>query len=140
RQFDLPGVLIRNAANVYTSGQLFGVLVVMLLGAIMVTNEFHYQTATATFLATPRRVSVIMAKFAAAIGLAAILWLLTTAIDIGIGTLVFRADGYSGGLGEWPVLRSIVLNLLAYAVWSVFGVGLGALIRNQVGATITAAA
>ena len=38
------------ATNLYTSGQFFGVLIVMLLGAIMVTNEFFHQTATTTFL------------------------------------------------------------------------------------------
>ena len=43
------------AANIYTSGQFFGLLFVMLLGMILVTNEFFHQTATATFLTTPQR-------------------------------------------------------------------------------------
>jgi ABC-2 type transport system permease protein len=30
------------------------------------------------------------------------------------------------------------LNLLTYAIWSVIGVGLGVLIRSQIGATVTA--
>ena len=46
---------INVAANLYTSGQFFGVLIVMLLGAILVTNEFFHLTATTTFLVTPRR-------------------------------------------------------------------------------------
>jgi ABC-2 type transport system permease protein len=139
RQFDPAPLLIRNAAAIYTSGQLFGVLLVMLLGVIMVTSEFHHQTATATFLTTPRRTDVIIAKFAMAVGLAAALWLALTAIDVGVGTLVLHAHGLGTGLDRWPVLRSVLLNLLAFAVWAVFGVGIGALIRNQVGATIAAA-
>jgi ABC-2 type transport system permease protein len=43
------------AANLYTTGQFFGVLLVLLLSAIIVTNEFFHLTATTTFLVTPRR-------------------------------------------------------------------------------------
>src|SRR5690606_23849466 len=38
-----------HAGNIYTSGQFFGLMLVMLLGILMVTNEFFHQTATATF-------------------------------------------------------------------------------------------
>jgi ABC-type transport system involved in multi-copper enzyme maturation permease subunit len=41
-------------------------------------------------------------------------------------------------LDEWPVQRAILLNLVAYALWGVLGIGLGVLIRSQIGATITA--
>ena len=38
------------------------------------------------------------------------------------------------------VARSVVLNLLAYGMWAVFGLGLGTLIRNQTGAIVAAMA
>ncbi len=41
------------AANIYTSGQYLGLMFVMLIGILMVTNEFFHQTATTTFLTTP---------------------------------------------------------------------------------------
>lgn len=137
RQFGLTAVLLRSAANVYTSGQLFGLLFVMLLGVIIVTNEFYHQTATATFLTTPRRTSVILSKLAAAVGIGVIFWAVSTAISVGIGSAYFSANGYQTVLGEWPVQRSILLNLVAYGLWAVFGVGLGVLIRSQIGATVT---
>jgi ABC-type transport system involved in multi-copper enzyme maturation permease subunit len=36
------------------------------------------------------------------------------------------------------VLRAILLNLAAYAIWAVFGVGFGALVRSQLGAIVAA--
>ena len=38
------------------------------------------------------------------------------------------------------MLRSVLMNLLAYVVWAVLGVALGVLIRSQLGATLTGAA
>jgi ABC-type transport system involved in multi-copper enzyme maturation permease subunit len=139
-QFDLNEVLERSAANVFTSGQFFGLLIAMLIGTLLVTNEFYHQTATTTFLTTPKRTRVIMAKLAGGIGIAAILWLVSTAINLGVGTLFFGAEGQPNGLTEWPVQRAIIMDLPAYAIWAVFGIGLGVLIRNQLGATITGAA
>ncbi len=137
REFGLTAVLLRSAANIYTSGQLFGLLFVMLLGVIIVTSEFYHQTATATFLTTPHRTRVILSKLAAAVGIGVLFWAISTAISVGIGSAYFSANGYQAALGEWPVQRSILLNLVAYGLWAIFGVGLGVLIRSQIGATIT---
>jgi ABC-2 type transport system permease protein len=51
----VTGEAVNVAATLYTSGQFLGVLLVMLLGAIIVTNEFFHLTATTTFLTTPHR-------------------------------------------------------------------------------------
>ena len=69
------------ASNLYTSGQFFGVLIVMLLGAIVVTNEFFHQTATTTFLVTPRREAVLFAKLIASTLLGLGFWLITTLLN-----------------------------------------------------------
>lgn len=143
RQFeyshDINRVLRASAANIYTSGQFFGVLFVMLLGAILFTNEFHHQTATATFLTSPRRSSVILSKFATAVIAAAVFWILTTAINVTAGSIFFNAKGYGSQLDEWPVTRAILMNGLAFGLWGILGVGLGVLIRNQIGAVLTGA-
>jgi ABC-2 type transport system permease protein len=135
---DLARVLRVNAANIFTSGQYFGLLFVVILGALIVTNEFLHQTATTTFLVTPHRTQVIVSKFAAGAILAAGFWLLTTVLNLIAGSIFFSSSGYSVPLGEWPVLRSIVFNLLAYVIWAALGIGLGVLIRSQLGATISA--
>ncbi len=127
------------AAGVFTSGQFFGGMFVMLLAILIVTNEYHHQTATSTFLTTPHRTSVIMAKLATAIVMAAFFWLVTTVLDLISGAIYYSLDGYPSHLGDWPVTQAILLNLMVYALWGVFGVGVGVLIRSQLGATITAA-
>ena len=136
---DINRVLHSTAAQIYTSGQFFGVMFVMLLGAILFTNEFYHQTATATFLTTPQRTKVIVAKFATAVLAAGLFWILTTAINLIAGAIFFNAKGYGPQLGEWPVTRAILMNGLAFGLWGVLGVGLGVLIRNQIGAVVTGA-
>src|SRR5262249_10138058 len=55
----LHAQLVSGAGSIFTSGQFFGLVLVMLLGILVITNEFQYQTATATFLTTPRRSRVV---------------------------------------------------------------------------------
>lgn len=126
------------AANIFTSGQYFGGLFVMLLGILLITNEYYHQTATMTFLATPRRTYVIIGKFVTAMLAAAAVWFVTTAIDLAFGSIFFAETGFATHLGDRTVLRAIGINLLMFALWGVFGIGLGALLRSQIGATVTA--
>ncbi|MDG6104806.1 ABC transporter permease [Dactylosporangium aurantiacum] len=133
------GQLAKYAANIYTSGQFFGLLLVMLLAILVITNEFYHQTATATFLATPKRTRVIAAKLITASLAGVLFWLITTAISIGVGVLYFGAEGLTNSLGHWTAQQAVLLNLLVYVLWAVFGIGVGVLIRSQIGATITAA-
>ena len=137
---DLAGVVARNAANIYTSGQYLGLLLVMLFGALLVTNEYYHQTATATFLATPQRTRVVVAKLAATAVIAVVAWAVTTVVSVGVGSAFLAGImSESPSLGLWVVQRSILMNLLAYVVWGMLGIGLGALLRNQLAATITGA-
>jgi ABC-type transport system involved in multi-copper enzyme maturation permease subunit len=133
------GTAPAQAANLYTSGQYLGLLFVMLLGILMVTNEFFHQTATTTFLTTPRRTSVILSKLGAASLLGFGFWLATTVLDLVAGSIFLNLEGEGSQLGEWTVHRALLFNLLAYAIWTILGVGIGTLIPNQLGAVITAA-
>lgn len=134
---EVTGSAINVATNLYTSGQFFGVLLAMLLGAILVTNEFHHQTATTTFLVTPHRERVVLAKLAAGVVLGLVFWLLTTVLNLIFVPLVLRQLEVPVQLGEPAVWRSIGLNGLAFALWAIVGVGAGVLIRSQIGATLT---
>lgn len=134
---DLHTQVIHSAGNVFTSGQFFGLLLVMLLGALIMTNEFQYQTATATFLTTPHRTRVVVGKLIAGVGLGMLFWFITEAIDVVGGIVFFHNEGVTNGLGEWTVQRAILFNALGYLLWVVFGIGLGTLIRNQIGSVVT---
>jgi ABC-type transport system involved in multi-copper enzyme maturation permease subunit len=136
---DMHRALANVSANVFTSGQFFGLLFVTVLGCLIVTNEFFHQTATTTFLATPHRSQVIASKLAAGAVLGVVFWLITTVIDVTVGATYFASTNRDVLLGNFDVTRSMLLNLLAFVIWAILGIGLGVLIRSQLGATITAA-
>ncbi|WP_433687113.1 ABC transporter permease [Micromonospora carbonacea] len=125
------------AANIYTNGQFFGLLIVMLLGIIVVTSEFFHQTVTTTFLTAPHRTAVMTAKLVAAAVLAMLFWLVTTGLNLVLGVLVLNSVDLGSQLGNGAVWTATALNALAYLLWSVLGVGIGVLIRSQIGATVT---
>jgi ABC-2 type transport system permease protein len=137
-QFEATRDVVYQAANLFTSGQFFGLLFVMLIGIVLITSEFQHQTVTTTFLTTPHRTAVILAKLAVAALTGAFFWLVTTAINIPATMIFLSTQDVSNHLGDWPVTRAILLNLLAYLLWGILGVGFGVLIRSQIGATVTA--
>lgn len=138
-QVAVAGKAVNVATDLYTSGQFFGVLIVMLLGAIVVTNEFFHQTATTTFLTTPRRESVVLAKMIASILLGLMFWLFTTVLNLIFAPLILSHLGVGSQLGAGAVWRAIALNGLAFVLWAILGVGFGVLIRSQLAATLTLA-
>ncbi|GGK17533.1 hypothetical protein GCM10010124_07600 [Pilimelia terevasa] len=133
-----PTALLLAQTNFYTTGQLAGMTVALVLGTVVITAEFQYRTALPTFLVSPGRTAVILAKGAAAAlgGLA--LWALTTALNLALGPLVL-ADGMAAAALHRPeVWTAVALNGATFAVWPVLGVGLGALVRHQAGAAAAA--
>jgi hypothetical protein len=74
---------------------------------------------------------------AAAAGL--LVWIVSTAIDLIVAPIYHNSQHLPVALTERVPVRS-VLNLLAYAMWGVFGVGLGSLFRGRVAAVISAMA
>jgi ABC-type transport system involved in multi-copper enzyme maturation permease subunit len=137
-EWELGHNAVTQAATIYTSGQLIGVLLACLLGIVLITSEYHHQTATTTFLLTPHRSRVVAGKLGTAVLMAALSWLASTVISVIAGAIFLHHEGYGTQLGHWGVLRAILLNLAAYAIWGVFGVGFGALVRSQLGATVAA--
>jgi ABC-2 type transport system permease protein len=129
--------LARIAADMLTSGQFFGLLFAMIMGALVVTNEFFHQTATTTFMTSPHRSSVLLGKAVAAIVFGGLFWLMATVIDLIVTPIYLNSQHVSVSLTQWTVVRSVLLNLLGFAVWAVFGLGLGTLIRSQIGSVVT---
>jgi hypothetical protein len=62
--------------------------------------------------------------------------LVTMLISVPVGALYLSAHGVGSQLDQPTVLATLGLNLLAYAIWAVFGVGIGTLLRNQIAALV----
>ena len=133
-----PAGVAAIAASMMTSGQRVGVLFALLLGVVIVTSEFASQTAAVTFVTVPRRAAVIRAKVTAAAGCGALFWLVGTVIAAVATPPFLYSQHISTSLAGWIVARSVLLNLVAFAAWGVFGLGLGAVLRNQMASVIGA--
>lgn len=121
---------------VYSTASSIGYVFPVLLGALATTAEFRNQTLTPTFLASPRRGTVLAAKlvtlavFGAVYGLGALLG------SVGLGApllAVLGGDPMLGSADTWALFGRI---LIAMALWAVIGVALGALVRSQVAAIV----
>ena len=133
-----PAGVAAIAASMMTSGHLFGVMFALLLGVLVVTSEFANQTAAVTFVTVPRRATVIKAKVAAAACCGALFWLVGTVLAAVATPLFLYTQHISTSLAGWTVARSVLLNLLALVAWGIFGLGFGAVLRNQMASVIGA--
>jgi ABC-2 type transport system permease protein len=133
-----PAGVAAIATSMMTSGQRVGVLFALLLGVLIVTSEFANQTAAVTFVTVPRRTTVITAKVAAAACCGALFWLVATVLAAVATPLFLYSQHVSAPLTGWGVDRSVLLNLVGFVAWGVFGLGLGAVLRNQMAGVIAA--
>lgn len=129
------------AASMMTSGQFLLVLITLLLGVHVATSEYTARTMTSTFLAEPRRPRVMLAKVIVSGLFGAAFWATATAAD-GVATPLFLAAEHlpPSALGSSLVLRAALTGLPAFVLWALFGLGLGAVLRNQVVAAVAAIA
>jgi ABC-2 type transport system permease protein len=108
----------------------FAQLIVLVIGILCITNEFRHGTITPTLLVSPDRVQLVLAKVVASLLIGLVLGLLACGI---IAAVVAIAGGDTD---DAPAV--IVGGALLAGLYAVLGVGLGAIIRNQVGAIIGA--
>ncbi|MCZ2823933.1 MULTISPECIES: ABC transporter permease [unclassified Modestobacter] len=123
----------RLAFSIATNATVISVV----LGIIGITQEYRHRTATPTFLATPQRGRVVIAKLLAYALVAVPYAVLVCAVTVAV-VLV-----YGNARGNAPELTGENLEVLAFAglalvVYTLIGVGLGALLKNQVGAIVAA--
>lgn len=117
-------------------GELVGALFAGLLGAMSLTGEFRHGTIRPTFLVTPRRDRVIAAKMAASALTGFVLGLMATALAAAAGTLALAARGVTVQLDSGNYVVLLVGGAAAASLWAVIGLGLGAIVRNQVAAIV----
>jgi ABC-2 type transport system permease protein len=124
------------AAAAFSGAYIFA----LVIGVTGMTGEYRYETATPTFLATPRRVRVVVAKSVAHLAVGLGYGLVAVVCAFAVGGLVVLARGHALGLGSSGLWRAVLLAVLAVALWTMLGIGIGTLIRNQVAALLVAVA
>jgi ABC-2 type transport system permease protein len=111
----------------------------LVLGVLVITTEFRHGTTGSTFLVTPKRWPVLVAKLGACLLVGVVAGLLFVAVNGGLAISIFSGRG-----GELPPTDRIVEIyagvVASFALLAAFGLGIGAIVRNQVGAIIAAIA
>jgi ABC-2 type transport system permease protein len=115
-------------------GTIIGALFAALLGATSITGEIRHGTVRSTFLATPRRERVIAAKLLATALTGIGVGLLAEALTAGIAAAGLAIRGIPIQLSAGDYLRLLAGGAAAAAFFAAIGVGVGALVRQQVGA------
>jgi len=124
--------------SIYTAGIGTTYLFSLAAGILAMAGEWRHQTISATFLASPHRGRVVLAKIGGLVVIGALYGLASVAGGIAAGAPVIAARGGSLRLLSDGVPRSLALGILAVALWGLFGLGIATLIRNQVAALLIA--
>jgi ABC-2 type transport system permease protein len=137
--FAEPGPLgldtVAGQRTVFAQGTV-AVLVMGVLGIIAVTGEFSHQTATPTFLSTPRRGRVIAAKLVAYTGIGLAYAACCTCVVLAVALPWLHAKGVGVVLSDVDLARTLVGVTLEVALYSLIGIGVGCLVRNQIAAVV----
>lgn len=109
---------------------LFAGLVAFLVGIMSVTSEWRHGTVTRTFLVTPRRGRVLVAKELSIVFVAAAFAVsaLIVTLAIAVPWLAFEHSSLELNGGSAAVVGQI---LAASVLWGALGVGVGAVVQSQ---------
>lgn len=114
----------------------FGYVVSAVLGVIGITGEYRHLTVTPTFLSVPRRATVIASKLALYLATGVALGVLCIGLAVAVAAPWLSARGIETHLGESSTIRIMVGGVITVAIFGIIGVGVGALLRNQVAAVV----
>src|SRR5262249_49337399 len=114
-------------------------VLMLILGVLIVTNEFRHGTASSTFLVTPKRYPALLGKVGVALLAGVLAALAFVVVNAGLSVPLLSGRGAQmPSAGEFAEVYAGVV--ISFALLCAFGLGVGALIRNQIGAIIGAIA
>ncbi|MGH2954206.1 MAG: ABC transporter permease [Solirubrobacterales bacterium] len=121
-----------NQLMVFGRGEFLGALFAALLGAMSVTGEIRHGTIRPTFLVSPGRTRVVAAKVGVGALVGGGFGLAASALAAGVGVAMLGARGIDLQLDAGDYALLVAGGTAASALWAAIGVGVGALVRDQV--------
>lgn len=122
----------RNFLGISSFASVFAALA----GVLVVTSEYRFGTIRPTFVFTPRRGVVLTAKYVASVLAGIAFAVVGQGLTLAIGLGILSGRGIHRSLGWGSVAQLGLGTVAAAALWGGIGVGVGALVRNQIGAVV----
>ena len=113
------------------SGVVLAALIVFLIGVLAVTSEWRHGTITRTFLVTPRRARVVLAKEIWIALLALIFAALAFIVVFTVAVVWLAVDGSPALVVDDGVVHQAGRLVLVSVLWGTLGVGVGAVVQSQ---------
>jgi hypothetical protein len=128
--------VLTDPVGIIQAGWFFGLLTFMVLGVLVVTNEYSSGMVVSTFLATPKRPRVLLAKVTVFAALLLVVCEVVSFINFFLGHAVVSAFPQfpDPAINAHNVLRAVIGMGLDGALAGLMGLGLGALLRNAAAA------
>lgn len=121
---------------VYSVAGTMGFVLPLLFGTLMVTSEFRHKLLVPTFLATPKRGTVLVGKLIVGVLMGVLFGVAAVVVGVGVGAGILTLFGTPPQLDEietWKLAGRIVL---AFVLWTIVGIGIGSIVRNQIAAIV----
>jgi ABC-2 type transport system permease protein len=118
------------------TGGVWGLIFAIVLGVTISSGEFRHHTATLTYLATPNRSHVLVAKAIAGAVSGAVFGLAGYAVTLTVGLSFVAARGYHLAIGAGTLTDWGFGHLVGAALLGVIGVVIGSLVRSQIATII----
>ena len=124
-----------NQRGILGVGSLAGVFSA-LAGVLLVTGEYRFGTIRPTFLFTPRRSQVIGAKLVASVLAGVAFGVAGEGLGFAIGYVCLDARGIPLALHGGAITLVLLGTVAGVALWGAIGVGVAAIVRNQIGTIV----
>jgi len=131
---DVQDLEKRNVATLIIGTKL-AIVFMFTLGALLSTNEFRHGTANSTFVVTPKRERVILAKLVVGLVVGIAGALLYVAVNAGLGLSILSNRGVA--VDSDQAVNVYIGVAVGLVLGCLFGVALGALLRNQILTVVT---
>jgi ABC-2 type transport system permease protein len=124
-----------NAAEASLTGQVaLGELIIVVLGALVITSEYSTGMIRTSLAVMPRRGVLYAAKAIVFAAVTLTISLVTSFVAFFVGQAILSGKHYNTTLAQPGVLRAVLLSAAIVAVFGLLAYGAGAIIRHSAGA------
>ena len=140
--FDCAGIVAHwpqdqgfNPAEASLTGQVgIGELIIVVLGALVITSEYSTGMIRTSLAVMPRRGVLYAAKAIVFAAVTLTISLVTSFVDFFVGQAILASKHYNTTLAHPGVLRAVLLSAAIVTVFGLLAYGAGAIIRHTAGA------